>query len=77
MRTREIDGELVDIWAVMLGEKIDQAREKLLKTRRFNEYIGLGAYIDGIAYAMALMSSLEKGRFEKDYERLRMEVRGL
>lgn len=74
MKKRRISEELIDIWSMMLGERIDQAKKEQMETGQINRYIGLGAYIDGMAYAVALLSSLEEGRFKKDYERLRKEM---
>ena len=74
MKERQINEELVDVWAGMMAEKVSRAREKLAGTRGCVQSAGLAGFVDGLTQAMALMSSLEKCRFEKDHERLRKEM---
>lgn len=66
---REITPELIDVWATMMFEKINKAKEKQ-RYDDMNEYRRLDAYINGIAESMAMLSCLEDGRFTKDYERI-------
>lgn len=74
MKKRQINEELVDVWAGMMSERIDQARERLAEPGSPTQSADLAGYVDGLTQAMALMSSLEKGGLEKDYERLRKEM---
>ena len=67
---REINAELVDVWATMMYERIDKIREKQCSTDDMDKYRELDAYISGIAESLAMLSCLEDGRFTKDYERI-------
>lgn len=74
MKKRQIDETLVDVWAEMMAEKIDRAKATQMGTEDPIRCAGLAGYVDGLTQALALMSSLENGRFAKDYERLRKEM---
>lgn len=67
---REINAELLDVWATMMYEMIDKIREKQCSTDDMDEYRKLDAYISGIAKSLAMLLCLEDGRFTKDYERI-------
>lgn len=72
---REITSELVDVWAIMMYERIDRIREKQCSTEDMHEYRKLDAYISGIAESLAMLACLEDGRFTRDYERIRSSIK--
>lgn len=80
---REINEELVDVWATMISEKMEQLQKQqneiLSKTgfihddkleKELDNYRLLEAKISAYANALALFSSLEDGKFREDYERI-------
>ena len=72
---REINAELVDVWATMMYERIDKIREKQCSTDDMDKYRELDAYISGIAESLAMLSCLEDGRFARDYERICLSIK--
>lgn len=77
LRKRPLNEELFNVWDVMLDEKIEKIRKRQsdIVFQDPNEYRRLEAYINGITEAWALLVSLEKGRFKKDYNRIVEEMR--
>lgn len=67
---REINEELLDVWAEMLGEKINNTQEKLMCETDIDEIRRLNAYIHGLTESMALLSCLEHGRFKQKYDEI-------
>lgn len=72
MKKRPISEELLDIWALMLYEKIDNI-SKLQENEEIPsvKYQRLDGYKSGYTEAMSLLTTLEQGRFQKDYDRLK------
>ena len=72
MKKRPISEELLYIWALMLYEKMDNI-SKLQENEEITsiKYQRLEGYKSGYTEAMALLTTLEQGRFQKDYDRLK------
>ena len=72
MKKRPISEELLDIWALMLYEKIDH-----INTLQENQepadikYQRLDGCKSGYIEAIALLTTLKQGHFQKDYDRLK------
>lgn len=71
---REINEELINVWAMMISKKIDDINEKLTYTEDENEFRILITRRNAYADVWALLSSLEAGRFKKDYDRIVKEM---
>lgn len=80
---REINDELANVWATLISEKMDElqkqknvAKEKMdylygdSLDKEIKRYCLLEAKISGLTESLTLFSSLEEGKFQKDYERI-------
>lgn len=68
-RKREINSELLDVFATIMYEKADaaNARAEGLSMEDHKYYQEKG-YASGIFAALAMLSCLEEGKFQKEYD---------
>lgn len=71
---REINAELLDVWAAMMHEKMDTAMDKKDGTGN-EEMYRLDGYISGIAESLAVFSALENGKLTRSYKEAVSKIR--
>lgn len=73
--TREVDDMFLDIWATMMYRRADALEEKMAvldyDSLKFQNLKGVQ---EGIYQTLAMFSTLESGRFVKEYEEIKREL---
>lgn len=71
---REINAELLDVWATMMHEKMDAAMDRKDGAGSEERY-QLEGYISGIAESIAVISALENGKLTRGYKEAVSKIR--
>lgn len=73
--TREVDDMFLDVWATMMYKRADKINEKL-EGLDFDslKYQNLKGIQEGIYQTLAMFSTLESGRFVREYEEIKREL---
>lgn len=75
LKTREVDDMFLDVWATMMYKRADALEVKMagldFDSLKFQNLKGVQ---EGIYQTLAMFSTLESGRFVKEYEKTKREL---
>lgn len=74
MAKRKVNEQLADVWAELINEKMSRLSDRLENEDDPMICQKLDGLLEGYADALTIFDMLEKGRFQKDWNRLTQEA---